>query len=120
MNGTHTGQDGPFANDHMSGYLGIIAHDHIITNNTVVGKMGVCHDQAIFSNGGLFPVGRTTVHRNKFTDGGIIANHNRRIFAMEFQILRNGCNHRTRKNAAVFADPRTLHNCYIGADPWSG
>ena len=48
--GTHTGQDGIITNGYVAGHLGIIAHDTIIANNTIMRKMAVGHDQAILSD----------------------------------------------------------------------
>lgn len=79
--------------------------------------MRIRHDQAVLADHRFFPVGRASVHRYKFPDGGIIANDNGGIFPMKFQILWNGSNDCTREDAAIFANSGAFHNGYVGADP---
>lgn len=50
---THSADNGPVANGHVTGYLGIIAGNTIIANKTVVGKVTISHDQAILANHGF-------------------------------------------------------------------
>jgi hypothetical protein len=76
-------------------------------------------DETITSNGSFFPVLRAPVYRNKFTNGSVITNKNIGIFALKFQILRNGGDDRSREDPAIFSDTGTLHNGYIGTNPCS-
>src|SRR6478735_5885801 len=119
MNGTHASKDGIIPDDHMTGNLGIVAHHTIVTYNAVVRQMAVGLDQAIAPDGGFFPVLGATVDGDEFADGCIVADKNIGVFALEFEILRNGGNDRTGKYSAVVPDPCSFHDCHIRSDPGS-
>src|ERR1700742_3593539 len=59
----------------------------------------------------------TAVYRYKFPDGRIIAYFHRRLFPIEFQVLRGRRYHGAGINAAILADTCALHDGDITADP---
>jgi hypothetical protein len=89
----------------------------VVTYLAVVGNMAVSHNQAVITYGCFPAVSCTPVDGNKFTDGGITADLSRCFFTCKFQILWNGAQYSSGKNATVFADPRTIHDGNITADP---
>ena len=70
---THATDNSPIADGNMPCHLCIITGNAIITHKTIVGKMTIGHDKAIFSDNSFIPVFCTAVHCNKLTDGGTIA-----------------------------------------------
>lgn len=113
----HAPDYGPVADRHVTGYLTIITHNAVISHNTVVGKMAIGHDQAVLADHRFFPVLGTPVNGYKFPDRSTITDIYIGIFALEFQVLRYGCNNRPRKDPAILANPRSFHDRNIGANP---
>src|SRR5581483_5801113 len=119
VNSAHTTQNGPVAQNNVTGYLRVVAEDNIVANDTIVCNVAVSHDHAVFTNLGFPPVFGTAVNGYKLTYGGIIAYFDDGIFAFEFKVLRNGRNHSSRKYAAVFADAGAFHDGYVTSNPGS-
>src|SRR5271154_1435740 len=119
MNCAHATEYCPIINDHVAGNLCVITENAIISYNTIVRQMAICLDKTIFPDHSFFTVLRAAVNGNKFPDSCIIANKNIGIFALKFQILRNGANNSAGKNAAIFTNSRTLHDSYIRTNPCS-
>src|SRR5260221_2377226 len=119
MYGTHAAKYCPIADGNMSGYLCIIAHDAIIAHNAIMCQVAISHKQAIFTYLRFFFYSCAAVHRYKLTNRCAITNIYVGIFTLEFQILRNGSNYSTWKNAAVLTNSCPFHNSYIGPDPCS-
>ena len=69
VNGAHTTDNSPVANRYMPCHLRIITGNTIITHQTIMRKMAIRHDQAVFANHRFITILRTTVYCNKFTDG---------------------------------------------------
>ena len=82
---THTSQDGIIANGNMTCNLGIITHDAIIANNTIMRQVAIGHDQAVFANSCFPAVFCTTVNGYKFPDRCIVANYHNGIFIFKFR-----------------------------------
>src|SRR5580704_7176179 len=115
--GTHSTENGIIFNDDVAGHLGIVAHYAIIAHDTVMCQMAIGLNKTIAANRCFFPVFCSPVYCNKFPDGCIITYKYIGIFALKFQILRNGCNYCAWKNAAVLSDSCAFHYCNIGTNP---
>src|SRR5690348_10548146 len=113
----HTTQYSPVANGHVTCHLRIVTCNAIITHKTIMRKVAIRHDQAIFSDHGFVTVLCTTVDRYEFTDGRIVANKYVRVFTLELKILRYGCDNRPREYPAVLPDTGAFHDRDIGTYP---
>src|SRR5436190_6537951 len=113
VNGSHTPNDRPVTNGHMASHLRIVAHDTVVTNNTVMGKMAIGHDQAVFANDRLISCLGATVHSYKLTYGRTISYKYIGIFPLEFKILRDRGYHRPWKYPAISPDTGAFHDSYI-------
>src|SRR5690606_8249067 len=65
----------------------------------------------------FIPVGSAAVDGHAFPYGAVVADDCQGVFSFELQVLRYGGDDRTGKYPAVFTDPRSFHNGYIGTDP---
>src|SRR5258706_5037091 len=117
VNSAHTPNNGPVPDGHMAGYLRIIAHNAIIPHNTIMGEVAISHDKAIFTYDRLISCFCPPVYSNEFTDSRAVTDKYIGIFALELQVLRNSCYHRSREYPAVFSYPGSFHDCDIGPYP---
>ena len=101
----------------MTGHLGIIGNDTVITDDAVVRDMTVSLQQAVVADT-CFPAFLCSpVHCHKLSYSGIISYFHQRIFSFKLQVLGNSGDHGAGENAAVPADARPFHNGHIAADP---
>jgi hypothetical protein len=101
----------------MAGHLGIVAEDAVIAYDAIMRDVAVSHDQAVVSNLCGPPVAAAAVDCHKFTDGRIVANLHRGLFALVFKVLGDGRYYGAWKDPAVPAYPGAFHNGNIAADP---
>ncbi len=101
---------------HLSGNLGSVGDNHIVSYNTVMRHMWIRHYKAIGTY--LCHTFRScaTVYGYAFTNRGVVTYNGNGILTFEFQILRNAWNNGTGKYIAIFTDSCPLHNCDIAAD----
>ena len=104
--------DCPIANLNLACQRHTIDDHAVATNLAVVSHVSVCHNQVVATYDRLTLSRRTTIDRSTLAHHVIIAQLGSRILALEFQILRDTGNHRTRMNIATLAQTRTvLQHC---------
>src|SRR5690606_13013508 len=113
----HTRQYHVIAYGNVACKRAIIGENAIISHNAVVRDVAVCLNQAIFADYGFPFVLCPPVDGDTLPDGRIVADFGRGFLAVKLQILWDAGNDGAREYAAVFADPRSVHNGYVGPDP---
>src|ERR1043165_3465221 len=110
MNCTHTSDYSPVADHYMTCYLRVITDDTVIANHTIMSKMTISHDQAIFPYFCFVCFLSAAVDSYKFPDSCIITNKYIGVLTLEFQVLGYCSYYSTRKNPAIFTDPGSFHD----------
>jgi len=101
----------------MACYLGVITHDAVVANDTIMSKMAISHNKAIAADNSFFPVNSTTIDSHKLPYRCIVANDDLGILALELQVLGDSGNNGARKNPAILTDSCPFHDRYIRANP---
>src|SRR5205809_3361670 len=117
--GSHAPNDRPIADGHMTSYLRIVAHDTIITDNTVVGKMAIGQAQAVFADDRLISCLGTAVYSHKLTYGRTISYKYIGILTLEFEILWDSSYYRPGEYPAIPTDAGTFHDSHVRPNPGS-
>ena len=89
-------------NHYFSCQLGSVGDNHIVTYDTVVGHMRICHDKAVAAYLGFAACGSTAVHGHTLSYGGVVAYYGQSVLATEFKVLWDCADNGTRKYYAVF------------------
>src|SRR5262245_9106166 len=104
--------------NHVPGQGCRIGHNDVIAENTIMSDMCVDHEEIVIPNQGTTAaLGRTTVHRDIFSEYVVITHHQLGIFPMVLEVLRRKPDGAIRKKLAVVADPRAPLNHYMRAYP---
>jgi hypothetical protein len=114
---THAPKYGPIANSDMSGHLRIVAHNAVVTHNTIMRQVAVSHYQTVFPNHGLLLILCSPIHSYVLTNSCIVADNHNGVFTLKFHILRYRRNDRTRKYPAILSYACTLHDCHTRPNP---
>src|SRR5882672_7275877 len=101
----------------MACHLCVIAQDAVITNDTVVCNMAVCHDKTVVAHFCCPPFFAAAIYCYELPDGCIIPDLYGSVFALVFKILRNGSDHGAGKNTAVLADLCPFHDGDVASYP---
>jgi hypothetical protein len=117
VDSAHAPEYRPVVDHHVARDLGIIAHYHIVANNTIMRQVTISHYQAILANFRLFLILCPAIYRHKFPDCRIVTNYYLGIFTLELKILWNGRDYCSRENPAILANAGPLHNGHIRAYP---
>ncbi len=110
-------QNSPVADGDVPSKVHAVGDHHVVAHQAIVRQMHVGHQQAVLPYGGALPVGGAAVDGDALAHGGAIPDFGGGFFAGEFEVLRNGGDHRAGKNAAVGTDARAVHDGGVGADP---
>src|SRR2546430_1537585 len=89
----------------------------MVANYAVVCYMTVGHYKAIVTHPGSPAVPAAAVDRHKFANSSVITYLNGCFFPFIFEVLRNGSDHCSGKNAAIPANTGSLHDRYITTYP---
>ena len=71
----------------MTGQTGTVAHDDVITHDTVMSYMGTCLEKAVTADARFFPFTSCSADRYKFTENRPVSDDQIALFTMIFQIL---------------------------------
>ena len=115
MYSCHTAQNSIVIDTYFTGKLTSVGDDAIIPNGTVMGDVGVGHDQAIATDLCDAFSGGTAIDSGAFADCSIVADDNDRFFATEFEILGDGGNDGAGEYFAIFANVGALKDGDVGA-----
>lgn len=90
MDETAAADDGEIVDFDLSRQLAGVADDYVIAKDAVVSDVAVSHQKVVVSYDGAPFGGGAAVDSDTFADDTVIAYHSLRVFASEFQVLRNG------------------------------
>ncbi len=68
----------------------IVGENTIVTYLAVVGNVCISHYEAVIANFSGITVGSASINGYTLANGGIIANDGDGIFALKFEVLRDG------------------------------
>ena len=87
VDGRKATENGPVANLDMAREGYVVDENHLISDDAVVGHVGVGHDEAFFAEGG-FAVGfGSAIDGGAFTHNAAVAQKDFAVFSAEFEVL---------------------------------
>src|SRR5690606_24182727 len=117
MYGNHTCQHDVIAYGDVTCKPAVIRENTIISHNAIVRDVAVCLNQAILTDYGFPFVFGSPVYGDTLPDGGIVTDFGGGFLPVKLKILWDARNDGAGEYAAVFADPRSVHNGYVGPNP---
>ena len=117
MHGAMASQNRPVAHFHLAGQRNAVDQYAVVTDRTVMSYMHISHNQRIASDCRHALGRRAPTDRRALANRRIVADHGRRILALELQVLRQTGHDSRRMHLAVLSQTRAVQNHGARADP---
>ena len=89
MDSHQSANDGVVTDRNMACQRGRIGHDQVVSKMAVMRDMDIGHEKIMFPDGGdATALHSASVHRDVFTQDGVVANDNARRLSLILQMLR--------------------------------
>src|SRR5256885_14610722 len=96
---------GRFFDDDVSGKRGVVGHDHVVANETIVRNVGVRHEQAVTAElCESAAAGSATMDGDALANMIVVTDLEPRLLALEFQVLRLHSDRDEGKDLVIAAD----------------
>ncbi len=114
MIGRQSAQNGIIAHLDMTGEGGAVGHDDMIADDTVMGNMGICHEQIVAADNGLpGAVAGAAMHGDRLADGVAVTDLQGRFLSLELEILRRCAYRRELVDPVLFPDFGPIANDHV-------
>jgi hypothetical protein len=101
---------------YVPGKVDIVSNDDVVSQDAIVGYVGVGHDQTVTADNGFTSRGSAAIYSNVLPNGRPVADMSGRVLSSKLEVLRFAADNGARGNFYVLTQPATGIDGYVWSD----